>query len=366
MTNKSTYAEAGVDYSTLDPTKVLAQKSAQTTAGLLSAFDAKEIAASRGESAYVWQEAAGYRAMVMEGLGTKNLIADDMRAITGRTHYDTIAQDTVAAIVNDLIVVGALPQVISAYFAIGHADWMRDQERARDLIKGWADACCVAGASWGGGETPTLKDIIQPQTIDLGGSAVGVVHSDEPILGQRLAVNDVIILVESSGIHTNGISFVRMLATRDRDFYKIKLPDGRLLGEALLTPTNLYVALVKSILAAQVDVHYMVHITGHGWRKLMRAPRTFRYVIDTVPPVHPEFQCIQETATITDQEMYSTFNMGTGFAIYVPANQADKVLELAAAQHMIAVVAGHLEKGPQEIVIAPRGIVFGADTLQVR
>src|SRR6185312_3058633 len=123
----------------------------------LKRFDSLEIAASRGESAYVWEEKDSYRAIVVEGLGTKNLVADETRKFTNKTHYEAIAQDTVAMIVNDLVVVGADPQVVNAYFAIGNSDWFSDNERATDLVEGWAKACEMSGAVWGGGETPTLK-----------------------------------------------------------------------------------------------------------------------------------------------------------------------------------------------------------------
>src|SRR5664279_1180672 len=113
--SKTTYAETGVDYSALDPIKLLAQQAAAATAPNLGKFGASELTASRGESAYVWEEPDAYRALVVEGLGTKNLIADKMRAVTGKTYYDSLAQDTVAMIVNDLVVVGAMPQVVNAY-----------------------------------------------------------------------------------------------------------------------------------------------------------------------------------------------------------------------------------------------------------
>ena len=129
MAKAKTYSQAGVDYSTMDPIKVLAQKRAQATAPNLQSFNFQEITASRGESAYVWEENDSYRALVIEGLGTKNLVADAMRATTGKTYYDQIAQDTIAMVVNDLIVVGALPQVVNAYFAIGDSQWMADQRR---------------------------------------------------------------------------------------------------------------------------------------------------------------------------------------------------------------------------------------------
>jgi phosphoribosylformylglycinamidine cyclo-ligase len=234
---EQTYAGSGVDYSAMDPIKVLAQQTAAATAVNLRSFEAEEIVASRGESAYVWEEPDAYRALVVEGLGTKNLVADVVRSYTGKSHYDSIAQDTVAMIVNDLIVVGALPQVVNAYFAIGDSSWMLDKERASDLISGWAHACQESEATWGGGETPTLKGIINPATIDLAGSAIGIINPKQRlVLGDKLAAGDVIVLIESSGIHANGITFVRSLVEKTPGLYERRLSDGRSFGEAILTP----------------------------------------------------------------------------------------------------------------------------------
>ena len=113
------YTSSGVDYGSLDPAKVLAQRAAASTAGALGRFGLAEVGASRGESAYVWEEPDAYRAFVIEGLGTKSLVGDAMRRVTGRTYYDALARDTVAMIVNDVIVVGAEPQVVTAYWAVG-------------------------------------------------------------------------------------------------------------------------------------------------------------------------------------------------------------------------------------------------------
>ncbi len=362
-----TYAASGVDYSSVDPIKVLAQERAKATAGNLKALGGQEVAASRGESAYVWEEADTYRSLVIEGLGTKNLVADVVRSFTGRTHYDTIAQDTIAMVVNDLVVVGALPQVVNAYWAVGDAEWMRDEERARDLINGWGAACQAIGATWGGGETPTLKDIVQPGTIDLGGSAIGIINPKERlVLGDKLSAGDSIVLIESSGIHANGITFVRSLAAKDPDIYKTKLSDGRTFGEAILSPTHLYVELVKSLLEAGLDLHYMVNITGHGWRKLMRAATDFSYVIDKAPPAQPEFGLMQEQSGADNKEMYGNFNMGAGYAVYVPADQAQQVIYTAGKCGLKAWAAGQVEAGPKRVVIKPLDITFAGDSLEVR
>jgi phosphoribosylformylglycinamidine cyclo-ligase len=367
VAKKDAYAQSGVDYSAMDPIKVLAQQKAQQTSPNLANFGAQELAASRGESAYVWEEGDVYRSLVVEGLGTKNLVADATRTFTGKTHYDSIAQDTVAMIVNDLIVVGALPQVVNAYFAIGDSDWMSDKERASDLINGWAAACNLAGATWGGGETPTLKGIVAPETIDLAGSAVGVISPKERlVLGDKLTAGDSVVLIASSGVHANGLTMARAIAEKLPKGYGTKLSDGRLYGEALLTPTPIYVSLVRGLLEAKLDIHYMVNVTGHGWRKLMRANKDFSYVMHTLPDVPAEFDLIQEQANASDRDMYGNYNMGAGFAVYVPAAEAEKVVEIAAAEGLQAWVAGTVETGPKQVVIEPKNITFAGDSLEVR
>lgn len=270
-------------------------------------------------------------------------------------------------VVNDLIVVGAMPQVVNAYFAIGDSNWMRDEVRAADLINGWGDACEAIGATWGGGETPTLKGIINPETIDLGGSAIGIINPKKNlVLGEKLTAGDAIVLIESSGIHANGITFVRTLAEKNPDIYKTTLSDGRLFGEAILSPTHLYVNLVRDMQSAELDLHYMVNITGHGWRKLMRANASFSYVVDAIPEVPAEFTFMQEQAGTSDEEMFGNFNMGAGFAIFLPADQAKKVADIAASHGLHAIVAGRVEAGEKKVVIKPKNIVFGGETLEVR
>lgn len=361
------YAQAGVDYTKMDPVKVLAQLKAKGTAKQLHNFGMQEVAASRGESAYVWEEPGAYRSLVIEGLGTKNLIADAVRKFTGKTHYDQIAQDAIAMIVNDLIVVGAMPQVVNAYFAIGDSAWMDDRERASDLVNGWAKACRAIGATWGGGETPTLKGVIEPATIDIGGSAIGIVKPKKHlVLGDKLTHGDAVVLIGSSGVHANGISLIRKMVESLPRGYNTKLKDGRRFGEVLLTPSYLYVGLVRDILESNVPVHYMVNITGHGWRKLMRATKKFSYLLDTVPKPQPEFEFIQNKLSIDASEMYASYNMGAGFAIYVPKKHAENVIAIAKKHRFKAWVAGRIETGPKQVVIEPLGITFGGDSMEVR
>lgn len=175
MKRKLTYKRAGVDYSIIDPLKILAQKQALKTVKTFKKHFLIPKEKTRGESAYVMEYKDCYFAAVTECLGTKNLIADQVQKITGKSYYDSIAQDTVAMIVNDLITVGAFPQVIFAYWAIGNSDWLKNKERLYDLVSGWTKACKKSEAVWGGGETSTLSGIVEKDTADLAGSAFGII-----------------------------------------------------------------------------------------------------------------------------------------------------------------------------------------------
>jgi phosphoribosylformylglycinamidine cyclo-ligase len=361
------YASSGVNYAALDRIKRLAQTKAKGTKTQLVGHGMKENSVSRGESAYVWETKDAYWASVIEGLGTKNLVADAMRGVTGKTYYDSIAQDTVAMIVNDLVVVGAQPLVMSAYFAVGDSAWMEDEERATDLINGWAKACELTGATWGGGETPTLKGIIEPSTIDLGGSCVGIIDPKERlVLGDKLQVGDRILLVESNGIHANGLTLARQIALKVPDGYATKLSDGVMYGESLLRPTHLYSQLVQDIFAAGCEIHYMVNITGHGWRKLMRATKDFEYVLDEVPAPQPLFEFIQEHSGNDLTEMYGNFNMGAGFAIYLPKEHVSAAEKAAKKLGLKTWDAGVVKAGKKQVVIKPHKITFDGSSLEVR
>lgn len=351
----------------MDPLKKLAQQVGKSTAKNLLHFGSKEVEESRGESAYVWEEEDSLRAFVIEGLGTKNLVADEMSKITGKTYYSSIAQDTVASIVNDITTVGAMPEVVNAYFGSGGPDWFSDKTRSEALVEGWANSCNMAGATWGGGETPGLSGIINPETLDLVGSCIGVIKPKSRLtLGDKLKEGDAILLIESSGIHANGLSLARNIAEKLPEGYSTKLTDGSSYGEALLTPSYIYVALIKAMFEAQIDIHYMVNITGHGWRKLMRANRDFTYLITQTPPIPPIFDFIQEHSGNTDSEMYGNFNMGAGFAIFLPTDQIEKCQAIAEKHHLKSWHAGSVESGLKQVIIKQKNITFEGQTLGVR
>jgi phosphoribosylformylglycinamidine cyclo-ligase len=361
------YKQAGVDYAKIDPLKILAQRAASATASNLARHGLHEVAASRGESAYVVDCGDFYLASITECLGTKALVADAMRAITGRTYYELIAQDTIAMAVNDLITVGATPVSVHAYWATGGSDWFADEVRARDLVAGWKAACDACGVAWGGGETPALAGVVEAGRIDLAASCVGLVRPKSRLtLGDDLAAGDAIVLLASSGIHANGVSLARKLAEQLPDGYATKLDEGSIYGEALLAPTTLYSPVTEALATAGIVPHYCANITGHGWRKLMRHPGAFTYRIHTLPPVPSVLRFIQKQARVDDREAYGNLNMGAGFALFVTAADAERAVQVAQAAGVKAWVAGRVEAGTKQVVIEPLALTFGGDDLHVR
>jgi phosphoribosylformylglycinamidine cyclo-ligase len=366
-TDTLSYEQAGVNYDLIDPLKVAAQRAAAATGAHLGAHGFSEIAASRGESAYVVDVGPFYLASIVECLGSKALVADEMARLTGKSYYEGIAQDTIAMAINDLITVGATPLVVQAYWAAGGSDWFGDATRAQALVAGWKKACDICGVAWGGGETPALAGIVEAGRIDLAASCTGLINPKERLsVGDRLGAGDAIVLLASSGIHANGLSLARKLAERLPQGYLTEVSPGLSFGEALLAPTVLYSPVTEALYRAGITPHYCANITGHGWRKLLRHPAELTYRITQVPEVTPVLKFIQQHAKQDDREAYSTLNMGAGFAIFVPADQADRTVEVAKAQGVHALVAGRVEAGAKQLIIEPLSITFGNEDLQLR
>jgi phosphoribosylformylglycinamidine cyclo-ligase len=363
-----TYDQAGVDYDKIDPLKVAAQRAAAATAGQLTAHGFGEVKASRGESAYVVDVGPFYLASIVECLGSKALVADEMAQLTGKSYYANIAQDTIAMAVNDLITVGATPLVVQAYWAAGGSDWFGDTARAQALVEGWRRACETCGVAWGGGETPALAGIVEAGRIDLAASCTGIINPKQRLsVGDRLGAGDAIVLLASSGIHANGVSLARKLVERLPQGWLTPIDaQGTSYGEALLAPTTLYSPVTEALWKAGITPHYCANITGHGWRKLLRHPGRFRYRITKVPPVPPVLNFIATHAGHDAQEAYSTFNMGAGFALFVAAEDAERTAAVARAQGVEAWVAGRVESGDKQLLVEPLGLHYGDDALQLR
>jgi phosphoribosylformylglycinamidine cyclo-ligase len=362
------YTDAGVDYGLIDPLKVAAQRAAALTSAQLATRGYVEVAASRGESAYVVDVGPFYLASIVECLGSKALVADEMARLTGKSHYASIAQDTIAMAINDLVTVGATPLVVQAYWAAGGSEWFGDATRAHALVEGWRAACERCGVAWGGGETPALAGIVEAGRIDLAASCIGIVKPKQRLsLGEHLGPGDAIVLLASSGIHANGLSLARKLAERLPQGYLTPIEGSASYGEALLAPTLLYSPVTEALHRAGVTPHYAANITGHGWRKLLRHPAALGYRIDTLPPVPPVLRFIEQQASMQAHEAYGTLNMGAGFALFVAAADAARCVEVARGQGIAAWVAGRVEAAPRKrLVIEPLALEFGDEALRLR
>jgi phosphoribosylformylglycinamidine cyclo-ligase len=362
----ATYRAAGVDYDALDAGKRLAMAKALSTSGLLAARGGRALDASRGEPAFVFELGERTFAFVVEGLGTKSIVARHVLEEQGIDRFADVAYDTVAAILNDLCCVGALPLVVNAYFATGASEWYLQSERSASLLEGWRSACADAGCVWGGGESPSLPGMLAEGDIELAGAAVGAVpEGHAPILGERLAPGDEIVLVASSGLHANGASLARLVASGLDEGYATVLSDGATLGEALLAPSVMYVGLVAALLERGIPLTYISHVTGHGLLKLMRPTRPLTYRIERLPEVPPVLEFLVERAGLDARAAFSTFNMGSGFALYCPAGEGPGVVAVAEGVGLGAMVAGRVEEGPRQVILEPVGVSFDSAQLEL-
>jgi phosphoribosylformylglycinamidine cyclo-ligase len=309
-------------------------------------------------------------AHVEEGLGTKNLVADAMLDLAEESYYANIGIDTVATIVNDLITTGATPISVAMHAAVGDSGWFDNQRRADDLARGFAEGCKQSNAVWGGGETPALKDLVNPKTIVLAGSAIGRIAPKTNRIVGDVRDGDAIVLLASSGVHTNGLTLCRALANRLPDGYLTRLnPDtNRTYGQALLDPSVIYVKFIAACQKANVRLHYAAHITGHGWRKLMRLDEPFVYRMTDVGAIPEVFKFMMKVGPIETREAYATFNMGAGFAVYIESKDVPACLSIAQQTGYKAWLGGSVVKqGSRKAVeILPSDITFEGDTLKVR
>jgi phosphoribosylformylglycinamidine cyclo-ligase len=371
----ASYRAAGVDYDALDAGKRLAMAKALSTSSLLAGRGGRALDASRGEPAFAFELGSQTFAFVVEGLGTKSIVARHVLEGQGIDRFADVAYDTVAAILNDLCCVGALPLVVNAYFATGASEWYLQERRSASLLEGWRRACADAGCVWGGGESPSLPGLLAEQDIELAGAAVGAVPAGRSaILGERLAPGDEIVLVASSGLHANGASLARLVAGRLPGGYATELPAAAsaaagsaatTLGEALLEPSVMYVPLIAALLEADVELTYLSHVTGHGLLKLMRPARELSYRIERLPEVPPVLSFLVEQAGMDAQAAYSTFNMGAGFAVYCAQGCGGRIVEVARDLGLRALLAGRVEAGPRQVVLEPVGVRFAGDRLEL-
>jgi phosphoribosylformylglycinamidine cyclo-ligase len=362
----SEYSKAGIDYEVLDESKRAAIRNAEATSPLIALHGGRVIEESRGASAFVLELGGQQLAFVVEGLGTKSILARHWLEQTGEDRFADVAIDGVAAIVNDVASVGALPVVVNAYFATGGSDWHAGNTSIQSLLEGWRRGCELAQAVWGGGESPALPDLLAPNDVEIAGSSIGAVPPEwGPLLGDDLRPGQAIVLVDSSGLHANGATLARSVAAKLPDGLRTEMPGGTSFGAALLEPSVIYVPLVAELRKRGIKPSYLAHVTGHGLRKLMRAPADLVYVVEELPPVPPVLSFLADQAGMSERDAYGTFNMGAGWAVYVDRERAADVVEAAAAVGMSARIGGHVEEGERAVELVEKDITYRGDELEL-
>jgi phosphoribosylformylglycinamidine cyclo-ligase len=360
------YDTVGVDYEILDSSKRAALTAAAATSALIEQRDGKVLEDSRGASAFVLELGGQQLAFVVEGLGTKSILARNWLEASGEDRFADIGIDAVAAIVNDICSVGALPVVVNAYFATGRSNWHENGTALNSLLRGWRDGCEQAGAVWGGGESPALPGLLSDTDVEVAGAAIGSMPTGwDAVLGEDLRAGDAIVLVESSGLHANGASLARSVAESLPAGLLTEMPSGERFGDALLRPSVIYAPLLAELSRRNLRPTYLSHVTGHGLRKLMRPPRDLSYVVSVLPPVPEVLEELARHAGLDAREAYGTFNMGAGFAVYLPRQRADEVIEAASACGLRAWTAGHVEEGERRVEIPDLGIVYSGSEMNL-
>ncbi|MBR5968469.1 MAG: phosphoribosylformylglycinamidine cyclo-ligase [Lachnospiraceae bacterium] len=279
-----------------------------------------------------------------DGVGTKQRIAQ----LAGI--HNTVGIDCVAMCVNDIICCGAKPIFFLDYIAIGK----NDPEKVASLVEGVAEGCVQAGCALIGGETAEHPGTMQPDDYDLAGFSVGIVDKKDIIDNTKMRKGDAVIALASSGIHSNGLSLVRKLF----DIENAKLDEyidelGKTLGEALLTPTRIYVKPVLELMKS-VQVKGISHITGGGfYENIPRSiPDGLTAVIDKSAVRTPAvFKLLQRKGDIPERDMFNTFNMGVGMSIAVPKESADEAVKILNANGENAYVIGEIAEGSSKIVL---------------
>jgi phosphoribosylformylglycinamidine cyclo-ligase len=280
-----------------------------------------------------------------DGVGTKLKIAFLM------DKHDTVGIDCVAMCVNDIICGGAMPMFFLDYIACGK----NFPARIEAIVKGITDGCRMAGCALIGGETAEMPGFYPEDEYDLAGFSVGIVDKEKVIDHSHMEAGDALIGLTSSGVHSNGYSLVRKVLDIENHYADYSEELGSTLGEELLKPTKIYVNAIRQLIAANVDIHGVSHITGGGFYenvpRMMKEGLTASIDTSTFPrPVI--FDILQKQGNIPTRDMYNTFNMGIGMVIAVPQAQVTLAMETLRAAGEEAYVIGSIKAGADAVEVA--------------
>ena len=356
-----TYKDAGVDSEQQDRAMPLLTRWIQRTFELRKGRNS--VALDLGYFANVIELGNGVGlAVSTDGVGTKAIVAQ----LLGR--FETIGIDCVAMNVNDVLCVGAEPIALLDYIAVEAANPSMLEAMAEGLYRGAE----LAGVAIPGGEIAQVPEILHHtgtgRGFDLVGTCVGLVQMDRILTGSGAQPGDIIIGLESSGVHSNGLTLARKIFFGDQeqaglrwayDRYVEEL--GRSIGEELLEPTRIYVKEVLAVLRAGMRVRALAHITSTGFLNLGRGDATVGYVLDQLPTPKPVFSLIQKHGNVSDSEMYYTYNMGIGFCIVVAPDDVEKTLHICREHGTPCQVIGYTTSDAGKRVSIPARGLVGAD-----
>jgi len=286
-----------------------------------------------------------------DGVGTKLVVAQMMNK------YDTIGIDCVAANVNDVICLGAEPLSMVSYEAYYE---LFEPEIMKQITNGLLEGAKLAKISIPGGETAILKDLLQTNRFDLAGTVIGVVEKEKLITSNNLEDGDVIVGLESSGIHTNGLTLARR-ALFDIGKFEIDevLDDtGKTVGEWLLEPTKIYVNEILELINHGIMPKYISHITGSGFSKIMRPIINMKYEIESLPNIPQIFKEIQKIGKIPTEEMFKTFNMGIGMCVYLSKEDVDNAMSILEKFTNFHVLGKCISHNKRQVIIKPHNIII--------
>lgn len=338
----NSYKEAGVDVTAgYKSVELMKQYVARTkTAGVVSGIG--------GFGGLFKPEFSGMQEPVLvsgtDGVGTKLKIAFLM------DKHDTVGIDCVAMCVNDVICCGAQPLFFLDYIATGR----NFPEKIATIVGGVAEGCVQAESALVGGETAEHPGLMPDEEYDLAGFSVGIVDKAKIIDGSKVKAGDVIVGLQSSGVHSNGFSLVRKALGIDEASVKKYVPElGKTLGEALLTPTKIYVKSMKKLMQA-VEVKAVSHVTGGGFYenvpRMLQPGMTAKIKLSSIEKL-PIFTLIQDAGKISDHDMYNTYNMGIGMCCVVSPEDADTAVSALCAAGEKAFIIGEIAAGEGGVVL---------------
>ncbi len=323
-----TYKKAGVDISKIKKSQAAIGKLIESTHNLQKLA---KITHGFGHYAGIVEIPGGiFLATHTDGVGTKVVIANMMKK------YDTVGIDCVAMNVNDIICIGATPISFVDYIAANR----NDQQIFKKIVEGLVKGAKKSALPIVGGETAIMPDVIEGNgfAFDLAGMVVGLVSKKQMVLGNKIRSGDIIIGAKSSGIHSNGYSLARK-ALLSKYSIKDKVKGVGMIGNALLTPTEIYVKPVLEIIQ-KCKVNGLAHITGGSFTKLMRLKK-IGYEINNLPKIPPIMGLVEEQG-VNLEEMYKTFNMGVGFCVIAPKDQATRIKTIFKKHKIVSQEIGQI------------------------